>query len=59
MKTIIFEIKGSFLFQNDFMCALKREQGKTSLYLHLEYSVFTESYFLQSRFHAIPVSQQA
>lgn len=59
MKIIIFEIKGSFLFQNGFICALKRELGKNSLYLHLEYSVFMESYFHQSRFPAIPALQHA
>lgn len=55
---IIFGIKDSFIFQNGFTCALKRELGKNSLYLHLKYSVFMESYFHQSRFPPIPVLQQ-
>lgn len=49
-KIIIFQIKGSFFFQNGFICALKRQLGKNSLYLHSEYSVFMESYFQHSRF---------
>lgn len=35
------ETKGSFLFRNGFICALKTELGKNSLYLHFKYSVLT------------------